>query len=160
MVQKKLATICPAPWRQLSVSTSGYGPCCFYKFSHDSYEFPSNLDEMSGLFNSDKMKKIRKRLRENNVKGTPCEKCHERKEKFKINTGFSKEYESSDNYGLFIDSFSRKDISLNYPPPKLGFATSPKCNLRCIMCNSNDSNSTSTVYDEHFIPIHKMLTLF
>lgn len=150
--------LCPSPWRALSLSTSGYGPCCLYRLTGETYSYPNTASDLLTLFNSTEMKRIRRRLAEGRVVGTPCEKCLDRKKEF-LPIVVSDEFRETLLYAKYLDAFENRRIELDYTPIELSVATSPKCNLRCIMCSSNDQNIDSDVYNRNFFPSQEFRTM-
>jgi|GEM_PF-1725012 len=142
---------CPAPWTSLILSAGTYGPCCLYRLENEAHLYPRTEPELLAVFNSEKMKELRQRLVDGNVAGTPCEKCLVRSEEFNV-VDLSDEFRETPLFGKWKNAYTNKKVELDYVPLSMSMGTSPKCNLRCIMCVSNDQTTDTDIYNRDFFP--------
>lgn len=112
-----MSSYCPAPWRNIEITSEGFSPCCYYYpiATKEKYQTVSEA-ALSPAFENIRQKML------SGEKIKNCEECY-RIEEY---GGYSKRNYLLDMYGRVDDV---KITSLTYVPDNI-------CNLKCRGCNS------------------------
>ena len=127
---------CLIPFTELSININGYCyTCC------GSFTILGNVGNVKGksimdIWNSDRLQYIRKAILENKLeKVCNFKYCYVAKKNKDINIEWDW---GNEHNKLILEQVRQGKIKMETAPYLLKIATSGKCNLRCIMCESNE----------------------
>jgi hypothetical protein len=136
---------CSLPWYKLELHLDGsYGPCCHYRIPGE--KMPATVQELGALWNSPRMRLLRKALVEGKLEGHRCAKCYDRMfaadhDIFGMGAHlprYSPGGAVRDRLHAAADALYREGrVLLPTPPLELNVYTSEACNLNCVMCSQN-----------------------
>lgn len=152
-------TFCPYPWIHLMTQPMGTTSwCCISReqfLKEDGTMFDLNQgDDIGDIWNSEHMKQIREKML-NGEKVSGCEHCYDMEELgFKsyrenfINDWMGPNSKHFDEILERIEYSIENNFSVNKPPIYLDFRLSNLCNLKCRMCQPQNSSTINKEYNE------------
>lgn len=133
---------CPDPWLGMCVSFNGNVSvnCCQYQFSGMHWEPDTKLDLMS-YWNDSWFQDVRTVLKKGKLAGSGCSHCIGASIVMdptlpEIPVGLNEKQQA--NYERALESYKKRDLSVDHYPCSYIFDFGRQCNLNCVMCTQTD----------------------